>query len=417
MEYSISILNIRSILGKLKPGDKVLLEDGIHKDLSIKIDCEGAVKNRITIKAKNPGKVILTGKLKINLCGSYTTLANIVMKDGGIENSIEIRGRGNRLCGCDISLNNSNGPVLYIYPKFNRIDHCYFHDYSKSDRWIQKDPKSKSEDFILIDHNIIKNRKEGTGNGFETIQLRNEDNKIKSKSIILQNFFEKCDGEIEMISVKSSDNIIANNTINSCKATITLRSGFSNYVVNNKFLQNKVEESGGIRVTGENHVIKNNLFKEIKGGNSTGCVISVINGKTSSPPYQQVKNLQIVNNVFLDNECELGLGIGKGNLRPTNITFSNNILYKTSKDEVFSKKSSQCDNLVFNNNQYYASNIGENPKNFGVLENPSKFNKSSINENMYGNTEKCGILWDVEPETLDINVELDEYYEQLKKLL
>jgi poly(beta-D-mannuronate) lyase len=413
MEYSVSLLNIKSILSKLKAGDKVWLEDGSHNNLNVKIDCKGSLKSRITIKAKNPGKVILTGNIKINLSGSYTTLANIVMKDGGVENSIEIRGKGNRLCGCDISLNNSNGPVLMIYPKFNRIDHCYFHDYSKSDRWIQKDPNSKSEDYILIDHNVIKNRKQGRGNGFETIQLRNEDNKIKSKSIILENSFEKCDGEIEMISVKSSDNIIANNTINSCKATITLRSGFSNYVVNNKFLQNNVDESGGIRVTGENHIIKNNLFKEINGGDSTGCAISII----SKPQYQQVKKLQIINNVFINNECDLGLGIGKGNLPPTDIVFINNIFYKTSKNPIFSKKGSDCNNLVFNNNEYYASNIGENKKDVGVLQSPSKFDKSRINENIYGNTEKCGILWDVEPETLDINIELDSYYEETKKKL
>ena len=35
-----------------------------------------------------------------------------------------------------------------VYPKNNRIDHCYIHDFTKEDRWIQKDPGSKSEDYI-----------------------------------------------------------------------------------------------------------------------------------------------------------------------------------------------------------------------------------------------------------------------------
>ena len=417
MEYTISFDKISSVFSKIKPGDKIILNDGTINDLSINITTRGQLLNRITIKPKNPGKVILTGKVSINITGSYTTLANIVFKDGGKENAITIKGEGNRLTGCDISLDKTNGPIIMIYPKNNRIDHCYIHDFTKEDRWIQKDPGSKSEDYILIDHNIIKNRKKGSkGNGYETIQLRNEDNKIKSKSIIYQNMFEQCDGEIELISIKSSDNIIANNTIVSSKATITLRSGFNNYVANNKFLQNNTDDSGGLRITGENHTIKSNLFKDINGGDTNNCAICVIN-KTSSVSYQQVKNLKVLNNIFLNNDCDIGLGISRGKLQPTDIIFSDNIFYKTSKNNVFSSKGSECKNLVFNNNKYYVSNIGASPKDFGSIESPSKFIPTSIDENKYGATEIYGTRWNVEPETLDLNIEIQEYYEQLKSKL
>lgn len=418
MEYSVSFDKIISVFSKVKPGDKILLNDGTINNLSVNINTKGQLLNRITIKAKNPGKVILTGKVSIVMSGSYTTLANIVFKDGGKEDAITIKGNGNRLTGCDISLNKTNGPVIMVYPKNNRIDHCNIHDFTKDDRWIQKDPNSTSEDYILIDHNIIKNRKKGSaGNGYETIQLRNEDNKIQSKSIIYQNMFEKCDGEIEMISIKSSNNIVANNTVVTTKATITLRSGFNNYIVNNKFLQNGTDDSGGLRVTGENHIIKSNLFKEINGGDTNNCAICVINKTSSSASYQQVKNLKVLNNIFLNNDCDIGLGISKGKLPPIDIEFSNNIFYKTSKNPVFSSKGSDCKNLVFNNNKYYVTNIGASPKDFGTVESPSKFIPSSVNENNYGVTELYGTQWSVEPETFDLNVEIQEYYEQLKTKL
>ena len=413
MEYNTSFDKINSALSKVKPGDKIILEDGTINNLSININTKGQLLNRITIKPKNPGKLILTGKISITISGSYTTLANLVLKDGGNENAITIRGNGNRLTGCDISLDNTNGPIIMVYPKNNRIDHCYIHDFTKEDRWIQKDPGSKSEDYILIDHNIIKNRKKGSkGNGYETIQLRNEENSIKSKSIIYQNMFEKCDGEIEMISIKSSDNIIANNTTISSKATITLRSGNNNYIVNNKFLQNNTDNSGGLRITGKNHTIKSNLFKEINGGDSTNCAICIINKKS----YQQVKNLKVSNNIFINNDYDIVLGSGGGNVTPTDIYFNDNIVYKTSKNPVFSKKGGECKNLVFTDNKYYVSNIGKSPINFGSVESPSKFNVSIIDENKYGVTEKYGTQWNVEPETLDLNVEIQEYYERLKSL-
>ena len=75
------------------------------------------------------------------------------------------------------------------------------------------------------------------------------------------------------------------------------------------------------------------------------------------------------------------------------------------------------DNLVFNNNKYYVSNIGASPKDFGSIESPSKFIQSSINENNYGATELFGTQWNVEPETLDLNIEIQEYYNQLKSKL
>ena len=414
MEYNTSFDKINSVLSKVKPGDKIILEDGTINNLSINITTKGELLNRITIKPKNPGKLILTGKISITISGSYTTLANIVLKDGGNKNAITIKGNGNRLTGCDISLDNTDGPIIMLCPKNNRIDHCYIHDFTKESRWIQKDSGSKPEDYILIDHNIIKNRKKGSkGNGYETIQLRNDDNSIKSKSIIYQNMFEKCDGEIEMISVKSSDNIIANNTTISSKATITLRAGSNNYIVNNKFLQNNTDGSGGLRITGENHTIKSNLFKEINGGDSSNCAICIINKES----YQQVKNLEVSNNIFINNDYDIALGSGGGKVTPTDIYFNDNIVYKTSKNAVFSKKGAECKNLVFRDNKYYVSNIGESPENFGSIESPSNFNLSSIDENKYGVTEKYGIQWNVEPETLDLNIEIQEFYEKLKSKL
>ena len=59
---------------------------------------------------------------------------------------------------------------------------------------------------------------------------------------IMNNLFENCNGEIEMISVKSSENIIYQNTITNCKATITLRHGQGSIIAKNKFLQSNMKK-------------------------------------------------------------------------------------------------------------------------------------------------------------------------------
>lgn len=417
MEYKCKLSEMSSITSILKAGDTVLLLDEVITNLNLNITTKGLLRKRITIKPIKAGKVIVSGKISLILSGNYITLANIIFKDGGNANSIILKGYGNRLTGIDLNLNNTNGPIIMVHPKNNRIDHCYIHDFTKADRWIQKDPNSKDEDFFLFDHNFVKNRKQGSGNGFETLQLRNEDNKIKSKSIITQNYFQNCDGEIEMISVKSSENIISNNTIDKCKGTITLRSGFNNIVVNNKFIQSKLENAGGIRVTGEDHIIKSNLFFGIKNGNTMGTCISIMNGTTDKPTYQQVKNLTIINNVFLENECDIVLGLDRYNLIPENINFIGNLFFKSDKNPVFSDRGSKCKNVVFKNNRYFTQNIGDAPDSFGKTESYNNFDIKQINTNCYGAIEDYGLSWETPVEDTEITIEINELYDKLKSSL
>ena len=412
-QYVCKLNELNKILSQVKGGATVLLDDGVYKNISITISNKATIGNRLFIKAKNPGKVIISGKSKINITGEYITLANLVFKDGGQKSSIQLKGRGNRLTGCDISFNASDGPVLMIGMKNNRIDHCNFHDFNKSERWIQKDSGSKSADYILFDHNIIQNRPKGAdSNGYETIQLRNDDNQISSKSIIMNNFFEKCDGELEMISVKSSENIIYKNTIQNVAATITLRHGRGSIIACNKFLQNKVKNSGGLRITGADQLIYQNLFKEVD-----TVAMSIINGANTKPSYQQVKNLRIIKNILINNDCDIELGNpSKGKLVPTGVEIRENIIYKTNNQPIFGK-SSTCKDVTFLNNQYYGTNFGKNPSNSGKLQKPSEFDLKNINENenLYGNNDKVGIDWTVDPEDTEIVIELDKYYDTIKE--
>jgi len=417
MQYQVKLSVLSSMLTILKPGDTVLLFDEVISNLNLNITSKGELLKRITIKPLNPGKVIVTGKISLIISGKYTTIANITFKDGGNENSIVLKGYGNRLTGFDINLNNTNGPIIMVYPKNNRIDHCYIHDFTKADRWIQKDPNSTSEDFFLFDHNLVKNRKQGNSNGFETLQLRNEDNRIQSKSIITQNYFQNCDGEIEMISIKSSDNIVSNNTIDKCKGTITLRSGFNNLIINNKFIQSNLKDAGGIRITGEGHIIKSNLFYNIKNGNTTGAALSIMNGTTDKPTYQQVKNLIITNNLFLENECDIVLGLDRYNLIPNNIQFTGNVFYKSEKNPVFSDRGSKCDKVVFTNNRYFVQNIGDAPDNYGKTENFKTFDLASMNTNLYGVIDEYGLNWNIPVEETEIIIEVNELYYMLKSSL
>ena len=73
---------------------------------------------------------------------------------------------------------------------------------------------------------------------------------------------ERCDGEIEIISSKSCENVYRNNTFRDSEGCLTLRHGNRCVVDGNFFLGNGSEgkPTGGVRVIGEEHVITNNYF-------------------------------------------------------------------------------------------------------------------------------------------------------------
>ena len=418
MEYTTKLNSLESILSKVKAGDKVLIEDGTYNNISLNITSKGTLDKRITIKALNPGKVFITGSFKLNMTGNYCTFANFVMKDGGVQNGIQVKGNGNRITNCDISFNSSNAPVVALYGKNNRLDHCIFQNFSKAGVWVEV-KRTGALDYILIDHNIFRNRKEGTGNGFECIRIGTSGGSLSnSRTIVSDNLFESVNGELETISVKSSENIITKNIYKGCKGTITLRHGNRSIVCKNKLLQDNVNGSGGIRIVGEDHIVYSNLLKNVNGGMTTGSGISMTNGIKNSPlnKYFQVKRARIVKNVLLNNNCDVTIGLSKsgGNLTPVGCVFKENIIYKTSNNPIFSSKGDGSSDMVFSNNKFYGTNFGKNPKDCGSLSKPNEFNPSSINENNYGTNDLVGTDWTKQPEFYDLKIDIETYYTNIK---
>jgi poly(beta-D-mannuronate) lyase len=412
--YILDFNQLKDIQPELIEGDTVLIKDGTYPDLSLTINNKALLNKRITIKSENFGKVILTGNCKINIIGNHITFGDFIFKDGGIKNSVEIKGLGNRITNCDFSFNNSDGPIIAIHSKNNRIDHCIFHDFTKAGVWVEV-IRTSINDYVLIDHNIFRNRSLGIGNGFETIRIGTSGNSLSdSNSIIYNNLFENCDGELEAISNKSSGNIIYKNTLLNTKGTITLRHGNSSIVAKNKFLQNNIENTGGIRICGENHIIYNNLLKGVSSSS-----ISINNGVVNSPlnGYLQVKNVNILNNYLVNNTCDYTIGLIKngGNLKPTG-KITENIVYKTNNEVVFSFNGTGG-NILYTNNKYYATNFGNKPLNEGELSDPLNFNPLSIDESKFGYDELIGPQISISPEDSELKIEVNVYYDNMKKLI
>ena len=335
---------ISSIQSKLVPGDTVIMQNGVWLNQNISLTAKGAEGDSIVLMAETQGHVILAGTSTLNFSGKYLKIDGLRFI-GKKENSNEIIGfrvgsskaYNSRVTNCSIvDYNPSSKDTEYkwvsIYGTNNRVDHCYFKGKSHAGTtlvvWI---PDSGEQVFHRIDHNFFGERPPLGVNGGETIRIGTSDYSMSDASCIVDyNYFYRCDGEVEIISNKTGDNIFNGNTFVECQGALTLRHGNGSTVKNNFFFGNRRDSTGGIRIIGEDHKVYNNYLQGLYGDGFYGA-LTIMNGVPNSPlnRYFQVKNAFVGFNTVVDCKASIQIGFGadaERSLPPIDCTISNNLI-------------------------------------------------------------------------------------------
>ncbi len=339
---------------KLRPGDTIVLKNGVWKDFEVVFMGKGKKKKPITLTAETKGKVILSGQSNLRLAGKYLVVSGLVFKDGYSPTSevISFKKDSKKLAYhsrvTEVVVDNFNKPKKYetdywvgLYGKHNRFDHSSL--VGKKNRGVTLAVRLKGEESIenhhRIDHNYFGPRQVFASNGGETIRIGTSKFSLsKSLTIVENNFFDRCNGEVEVISNKSGGNIFRNNVFYESRGTLTLRHGNGNVVENNVFFGNHVDHTGGIRVINADQIVRNNYMFGLKGYRFGGALV-VMNGVYDSPinRYHQVKNSRIENNSIIDSD-HVQLAAGSDLERqavPIDSVMSNNLFYHSKKKSIF----------------------------------------------------------------------------------
>ncbi len=341
---------------KAKPGDIIILQNGIWNDVKIKLNCVGTEKEPIFFKAETSGKVIITGKSCLKIGGAYLIVDGLNFSDGYSPDNtiIDFKKDKNTIANyCRVTnclIDDFNKPKrmsedywVSLLGKHNRIDHCTFRNKKNLGvlmAVILEDEKSR-DNFHSIDHNYFDGRPSLGSNAGEIIRVGvSQHCTFNSNTIIENNYFRNCDGETEIISLKSCENIIRNNVFKECQGCITLRHGNNNTVFNNIFLGNGKEGTGGVRIINEGNWVINNLFYECVGV-SFRSPLAIMNGVPNSPAnrYLPVKDAVIFGNSFI-NCTPFSLCEGSDKERsqvPQNVLIANNIFYNKKDTVTFYK--------------------------------------------------------------------------------
>lgn len=353
---------------KAKAGDTVILQNGNWTDIVIKLTCTGTEQQPILFKAETAGKVKITGKSSLKIGGSFIVVDGLNFENGYCTDNavITFRTDKNNIANhCRITnclINEYNKPRrldedywIALYGKNNRLDHCTFRNKKNLGVLLAVilDDERSRENFHSIDHNFFDGRPPLGSNAGEIIRVGvSQHCTFNSNTIIADNYFMHCDGETEIISIKSGANIIKNNLFKECQGCVTLRHGNNNTVYNNIFLGNGKEGTGGVRIINEGNWVVNNLFYECVGV-SFRSPLAIMNGVPNSPAnrYLPVKDAVVANNSFI-NCTPFSLCEGSDTERsqvPQNVLIANNIFYNI-KDSIVFYKFDDISGFSFKNN-------------------------------------------------------------------
>lgn len=329
----------------LQPGDTVVLANGEWRDFQIVFSGKGTAASPITLTAQTAGKVIISGQSNLRLAGEHLQVSGLVFRNGhsptgevlAFRVSPRARARHSRIT--QVVVDHFNQPDrsrsdhwVAMYDSHNRFDHNQLIGKNNlgATMVVVRDPVQGLDNRHRIDHNWFGPRPNLGSNGGETLRVgTSKDADSASNSLIENNWFEGCDGEVEVVSNKSGGNTYRGNVFKQSRGALVLRHGDGNLVENNVFFGDGKSHTGGIRVINRRQTVRNNYLEGLA-GDGYSSALSLMYGVPDSPPhrYVQVDQARIERNTFVGIK-QMFFGAGKDDERsaaPVNSSFSHNLI-------------------------------------------------------------------------------------------
>ena len=254
-----SLTEVADILKSSNPGDTVFVKDGLYQDVQLKWATDASAASPVVVIAENKGKVVIGGNSQLKIYGRGLVVSSMVFRDGCLSKGTVVESRNGdnlahecRMTDCVIdSYNPARSDISYsyvhLYGKDNRVDRCSF--LGRRNLGVTLVVMLNYEDCIennhIIENNYFGPRPVYGSNGAETIRVgTSQQCHRNSRTVIRNNFFDKCDGEVEVVSIKSCENVIEDNVFYESQGVLALRHGDRNVANGNLFIGNGVRNTG-----------------------------------------------------------------------------------------------------------------------------------------------------------------------------
>ncbi|MEQ7799788.1 polysaccharide lyase 6 family protein [Pedobacter sp. ASV1-7] len=321
-----SLAELQKAIEKAVAGDVILLKSGVYvstEDIIVKR--AGTKEKPITIAAQTIGETEIsgTGGIGIKSPGAYIIIRGFKFSNSAGKNDLA---GGTAFCRWTRNIFEcpGEGNYLTINGADHQVDYNTFQNKNSMGKFIGVRGTGKQiAERLWIHHNYFYNFSPQTGNGAEAVQFGLSGFSLSSSNSIFEhNLFEKCDGEAELLSVKSSAVTVRYNTVRDCKAHITLRHGNFNKVYGNYF-----SNTPGLRIFGDDHLIYSNYFENCNPAINIGNGGAEVADGAPLTSHDRPDRVLIAFNTLVNNKKNIVLNPRKPvELGATDITIINNVI-------------------------------------------------------------------------------------------
>ncbi len=379
---TVNVLNLAEFdkaIMSATAGTVIDLSKGNWRDVYLQIKANGTKEKPITIIGAN-----ISGKSGLAISGTHLIISDFVFNNGEPvkDNVVSFRTKKGVyaydcvLKNCTIENFNSKrtdeNNWVGLYGQRNVISNCSFVNKTNLGvlMAVHLDDDSCRNNSHLINKNYFGKRMPLGSNGGEIIRVGvSQHCTFDSKTQINENYFFECDGEAEIISIKSCRNTVSNNYFINSQGAVVLRHGDYNLVSGNYFNGGNKPGTGGVRIINKGQIVINNLFENLT-GSSFRSPLTLMNGVPNSPAnrYVQVQDAIIAYNTFIN--CTPFV-IGEGNdaersLAPVNVQMFNNLVVFNGKAALIEFKDTNA-KIDYGNNFLLASTVSNANKYFENL--------------------------------------------------
>jgi poly(beta-D-mannuronate) lyase len=225
--FVTNVTEFTRAMREVLPGDTVTMANGTWENINLlfKPNQNGVPTPSVTLRAQTPGQVLLTGSSQLRIAGSDLVVDGLQFTGGYSgtgrdvvafrESPSGVQADHCRLTNCAIANYNPSAAEtdtrwVSLFGTDNRVDHCFFSGKTNQGQvlvvWVT--PGQPNND--VIDQNYFSRPDPCTvpGANAETIRVGDSSNRLDSSGTVVEsNYFFRCNGELEMISNKSSDNM------------------------------------------------------------------------------------------------------------------------------------------------------------------------------------------------------------------
>ena len=341
-------------------GDTIVWKSGIYYDTRMDIYKDGLI-----VTAETYGTVLFTRVSRVIIEANNITFSGFQYVGGFIGSLDVIRVYGSDVLISHVNIQNYTSHKYLVVDEDSKrttIEYCNFENrINLDDKNILSILVDEEPGYHKIQHCSFKNFIGiGADQGIEPIRIGvSTQGDLDSRTLVEYCYFTKCNGDGEIISHKSRQNVYRYNTFeDNPYAELVLRHGDEGIVYGNFFLNNM----GGVRVReGSSHFIYNNYFKDLDRR-------AIYLQNESSDP---LSDIHIYHNTIIDSE-EIILG-SSGTNPPSNVIIANNV-FTNPKGQLFDDDTG--DETWISNFSF--GNLGIDFPSTGLLE---------IDPNLYENIE------------------------------